>query len=107
MVPVGVATDNSDGQSLKPWQFQKGVSPNPGGRSKIQRRVQEIIDGAADGAAQELLRICTEGLTERDRLSAVKLVLEYAIGKPKERDDDGNEIANPIAQALIELGKKT
>ena len=82
-------------------RFRPGNSANPGGRSKVQRAVQAILDEAAPTGAGELVRLMTACEKESDRIAAIKLVLEHAIGKPKERDDDGEPIANEVIAALL------
>ena len=82
-------------------KWKPGQSPNPGGRSKIQKQVQAILDAAAPDGAEELVRLMTASEKDADRIAAIKLVLEHAIGKPKERDDDGEPIANEVIAALL------
>ncbi len=82
-------------------KFIAGNRANPGGRSKVQYAVQAILDEAAPDGARELRRLMLEADDEGDRISAIKIVLEHSIGKPKERDDDGEPLMNDILADLL------
>ncbi len=100
-------TTISTPQTDKPWLFKPGQSGNPTGRSKIQREVQAILDAAAPHGAAELKRLMCEAADEKDRIAAIKIVLEHVIGKPKERDDDGEPLMNDLLADLLASRRPT
>ena len=68
--------------NLKP--FPKGVSGNPGGRTKQDLEVEAFAHLHAKAAMQVLIDQMTQAASTADRINAASKVLERAFGKPRE-----------------------
>ena len=63
-------------------KFAKGVSGNPGGRSKAMTEVRERFKEIMPGAVDELDKIIHDPRTKAaDKVSAIRLAAEYSLGK--------------------------
>jgi hypothetical protein len=51
--------------------FEKGTSPNPGGRPRTAAVIREALSGHADEMAQRLLALCRTEYGEDARMAAV------------------------------------
>jgi hypothetical protein len=68
--------------NLKP--FPKGVSGNPGGKTKQDLEIEAFARLNAKLALDTLIEAMTKAPLMSDRINAAKQVLERAYGKPKE-----------------------
>jgi len=83
--------------------WQKGTSANPGGRSKIQRALQSILDEAAPDAVARICKLVNSE-DETVGLAAAKDIVDRVLGRAKVRDDDGKPV-DAIALAILELAR--
>ena len=67
-------------ENLIPWQ--PGQSGNPGGRPKGSKEFRERCREFADEKGLPVLIEIAETAKHKDRMGAVKLLLEYGYGKP-------------------------
>jgi hypothetical protein len=89
-----MSPENKAKQRKKPvppqgQRFKKGQSGNPGGRPKqfagFKAACREFIERQRDGGWAYLERIArrqSKGVTVRDQLFALRMMAEYAYGKP-------------------------
>ena len=75
--------------NLKP--FPKGISGNPGGRTKADLEVEAFAKLNAKLAITTLVNEMTGALLSSDRIRAANIVLERAYGKAKEHITVKNE----------------
>jgi hypothetical protein len=61
--------------------FQRGVSPNPGGRSKVARDIQALAQQHGPAAISTLAQ-ALKSRNERVRVAAAAILLDRAYGKP-------------------------
>jgi uncharacterized protein DUF5681 len=66
-----------------PWQFQKGVSGNPGGKPKKLAEIVDLARSLAPDAIRSLHEIAVHGRSERARIEAAVALLDRGLGKPK------------------------
>lgn len=66
--------------------FQKGLSGNVAGRRPIPEHEKNFIKNCRDSLGDVFNRLLAviKGGTDKDALSASRLLLEYGIGKPKQ-----------------------
>lgn len=96
-------------------RFKKGESGNPGGRSKKQREIEELAQlalqsGESNLAIDGLIEIATSEATEnRDRIRALELLMAYAYGRPRQRQEisgpDGGDIAGRVVIYIPDNGR--
>jgi hypothetical protein len=74
--------------------WKKGCpSPNPGGRTKKSREIEEIAQqalekGKGNFAVKALMKIAEDETNKPyDRMRAIELLMNYAYGKPKTRTE--------------------
>src|SRR3954451_12897672 len=73
--------------------FRKGVSGNPGGRSKILREVERLALSYSKEAVERLHHLAHHGRSERIQVAACIALLDRALGRPAVRivDKDGED----------------
>lgn len=81
--------------------FQKGRSPNPGGRPKAVRELLDLARKEVPASFELAVRLRDDENGEpRVRLEAAKFITAYGLGAPPkvalEDDDAGDESANPF-----------
>src|SRR3954469_13643813 len=82
--------DRSVPSPTRSWQFQrgnanafsKGVSGNPGGRSKLLREVEKLALEACPDAIAELHRLLLNSPSHRVRVAAAVAILDRGLGRP-------------------------
>jgi hypothetical protein len=79
--------------------FQRGVSPNPGGRSKVARDIQELAREHGPAAISTLAQ-ALKSRNERVRVAAAAILLDRAYGKPVQAIA-ADPATSPIALHLI------
>lgn len=70
--------------------FKKGKSGNPGGRPKEVEGLKRMIrEKSKDGAdfIKRLYTIADDAEEDRDKINAIKILLEYGFGKPSQDVD--------------------
>ncbi len=65
----------------KTGQFKKGVSGNPGGRPKMDNKVEKILRAASEDAAHALVDML-EAANPQYRIKAAEAILDRLYGKP-------------------------
>jgi hypothetical protein len=70
-------------QPNNPWQFQKGVSGNPGGKPKKLAEIVDLARSLAPDAIKALQEIAVHGRSEKCRIVAAVALLDRGFGKPK------------------------
>ncbi len=84
--------------------FQKGVSGNPGGRSKALRAVETAAKAHTDTALGTLVEICTDRAAPPSaRVSAATALLDRGWGKPTQpiAGDENQPPMVPILNVMI------
>jgi hypothetical protein len=86
--------------------WEKGVSPNPGGRAKrdaaILRRLDTLTLKAVDAYAKIL---SDDDATNSERLQAANAVLDRVLGKPKQQIQSNVTVEHgPTAQLAALMG---
>jgi hypothetical protein len=66
-----------------PWQFQKGVSGNPGGKPKKLAELVDLARSLAPDAIKALHEIAVHGRSEKCRIVAAVALLDRGFGKPR------------------------
>lgn len=80
-----------------------GQSANPGGRSKVQRELQAILDEAGPHAIRRIVELCAHE-DPKIALAASRDIADRVIGKARERDDDGQPVS-AVAEAIMHLAR--
>lgn len=80
----------------------KGTKGNKGGRKSKddEQRIRDLVSPYVDGAIDKVVSIMNLAKKDADQLSAARLLLEYAFGKPKQQTDitsNGNDINIPLS----------
>lgn len=92
-----MAEEQSDNRAahLKPWQFKKGQSGNPGGRPKgsvsLKTRARNMLESMTDEEAQEFF----EGLDK-------KTIWEMAEGKAEAKTEMTIEAPKPLINLNVQ-----
>jgi len=94
----------SDGQHLKPWQFQPGQSGNPNGRPKGAQKVRETAEKHLEKAMAELVKLM-KSQDERVKLNAIQEILTRGAGKPP-TVVEGNEESPIVVEHRLTQAKK-
>lgn len=90
--------------------FEKGKSGNPGGRPKEIEGLAEAIrkefekdikDGGIHEGVKRGFDIMRFAPDHRDKLAALKVLLEYGYGKPKQQVEVGGEGGGAIVVQVI------
>ena len=95
----------------KTGQFVKGQSGNPGGRTKIDPKVIEILKAALPEMAERLVKL-TESDDENVALKAILAAFERLFGKPVQASDVQMDVSGAldvraqIHAALLEQAKQ-
>jgi Family of unknown function (DUF5681) len=86
------------GQQVSPaTQFQKGISPNPGGRPKTLRDFQKLCRQQSPAAFRIIKHIMNdETAPHAVRLTAANSILDRAWGKPMQAVQVSGEDGKPI-----------
>lgn len=85
-------------------QFAPGASGNPGGRPKTAARYrrllcQQLTDKQFVGIVDKLLELANSG-----DVKAIRLCLEYSIGKPAQSEIDDNDASHDgLAARVLEM----
>lgn len=79
-------------------RFAPGNSANPGGRSKVQREIQDALDQGAGEAAKVIMRLLVSK-DEKVQLAAARDVLDRVVGKAPQAPED----RDAAGAALIDL----
>lgn len=75
-------TENRLPENRIPGRFVKGVSGNPGGRSKAMAGVRERFKEIMPSAVDELDRLIHDPKTKAaDKVAGIRLAAEYSLGK--------------------------
>lgn len=95
-------------ESSRPeWQFQPGVSGNPGGRPKGWKQFREACRGHTDEALETLVSLMRcEKEDGRVRLAAACALLDRGWGRPTQPvgfDDDTGRPDDGVAMALMKV----
>lgn len=88
--------------------FEKGVSGNPGGRPPNPMRPL-ILDKLQAGGGAELLGLLWK-MAEQGNVQAVRVLLEYSVGKPAMADEDAEALRTQgfgmaMFRAVLQLDK--
>jgi hypothetical protein len=76
----------------KTGKFIKGVSGNPGGRPTKAKEVKELAETLSIPSLTKAFAIVeNENSKDSDKLTAITLILAYAVGKPTQTLDVGNK----------------
>jgi len=97
----------TSGQHLPPVEtrWQKGVSGNPGGKSKALKEFREACREHSDEAVQTLLTVMrNQKAMSSAKVQAARTLLSYAWGAPKEQEDGENSklVINILKLAMSE-----
>ncbi len=65
-------------------KFKKGQSGNPGGRPKQDPAFSKLAVSKSTEALKTVIEIMDKSPSDETRLKAAKLIMEYAVGKPKQ-----------------------
>jgi uncharacterized protein DUF5681 len=86
-----------------PWQFQKGVSGNPGGKPKKLAEIVDLARSLAPDAIKALHEIAVHGRSEKCRIEAAVALLDRGFGKPKitVESDGGRPILHRIEKIIV------
>jgi hypothetical protein len=83
---------NPAAKDPKTGQWKPGISPSPGGKvqrwKKLAIELQELLDKVPEGSKMQyrealLKKLITKGIAEGD-LYAIKLIMNYADGMPRQ-----------------------
>src|SRR5918993_3983721 len=90
-------------QPNNPWQFQKGVSGNPGGKPKKLAEIVDLAQSLAPDAIKALHEIAVYGRSEKCRIEAAVALLDRGLGKPKVtvESDGGRPILHRIEKIIV------
>jgi hypothetical protein len=75
--------------------FQKGVSGNPVGRSKVTHAISQLAKAYTEEAIEKLAEIMRAGKTEQAQVRAAEALLDRGGGRPAHHVG-GGEDAEPI-----------
>lgn len=82
-----MSTQNSL-ETVKPWQFKKGESGNPGGRPKINPEIKEILKIATPSAIKLMIDTMNDDKAKIDlRISIAQDITNRVLGKPTQSID--------------------
>src|SRR5262244_1780646 len=85
--------------------FKKGQSGNPGGRPQKSEDLADHIRAVTSGGRElvdRLLKTVESARKDSDRLAAIKILMQYAYGKPRQLTEVAGE-AGPV-QIIVETG---
>jgi hypothetical protein len=84
-----------------PHAFKPGQSGNPGGRPKTSTELRLKLATISGTAVEKLLEILTDEKTNnKDRLTAIKLCLEFVLPKPTEPIQQDQSAISRLADIL-------
>lgn len=90
-------------KAKKSTKFEKGQSGNPHGRPKMPEWAKEKLSELTPQALERLEKILNaRNIAAKDRLTAIKLVLEYGLGKPKQMIDVEASVNNGVTTIKFE-----
>ncbi len=82
----------------------KGKSGNPGGVGFTPTEVRRFLESKSMAAAEVMVKMATDETYEIDaktRLSAVRCVLEWGLGKPAVVDPNGDVVRDTIVNVVV------
>ena len=88
----------------KPWQFQKGVSGNPGGRAAVSGPLKALAKAHTEQALTTLLE-ALKAKESSTRVAAANALLDRGWGKPTQHHevDAGDELVKRMNDAAKRL----
>jgi hypothetical protein len=77
--------------------FKKGVSGNPGGRSKMPSEVKRVLEKNTLRAIECVLQIMNDVKNKAsDRIKAAEFIVDRAYGRPAQLVEHSGDAENPI-----------
>jgi hypothetical protein len=81
-------------------RFVAGNRANPGGRSKVQRDVQAILERCGPKAAEKIEALI-DSPDEKVSLTAARDVIDRLMGKPAQSVEVGGEAINEVLARIL------
>lgn len=71
----------ADNRTMRGRPFEKGVSPNPGGRPRVVAELRELARTHTPNAVKEYARLALKARNEAVRVAAIRELLDRAYGR--------------------------
>src|SRR6266498_1115970 len=84
-------------------KWEKGVSPNPGGRPKSGLRMTDLARSYGPEAIEKLVDKMRHGEDDRVQVMAAKILLDRGFGAVKQIEDNADNRTPPTSEERIAM----